>query len=219
MGQLAAFPDHYLRPIDVRLHIFVIPPSILLIFFFLGYLLVELQAQMTEVASNANPDMLTELLIAKLLEDDMRSIENTRAAEEFQFHEALNSSVLAAGRLPKKLQPQSGTNPVRQTDHDLAMDVLAAEINANKDALIAQALQHADDRNMAVSRQYAQKLAAAEKKYLLDAEFAKRLQQEFDEGEDDEQAVRDAERCRRSSVSVVGPVADMVEQRAGSRRH
>ena len=174
---------------------------------------------MTEVASNQNPDMLTELLIAKLLEEDMLSIQTMRAAEELQFHEALTSSALAAGRFPKKFQPASvsGTNAVRQTDHDFAIGVLAAEINANKDALMAQALQHAEDSNMAAGRQYAQKLAAAERKSLLDAEFAKRLQQQFDDGEDDEGAVRDAERCRRSSVPVA--VADVAEQRSWSRRN
>ena len=168
---------------------------------------------MTEVASGANSDVLTELLIAKLLEEDLLSIEDTRTAEVLQLHEALNSSALAAGRFPRKFQPMQGT-PVRQTDHDFAIDVLAAEINANKDALMAQALQHAEDSNMAASRQYAQKLAAAEKKCLLDAEFARRLQQQFDDGQDDERAMRDAERCRRSFVSVA--VSDMVEQCAWS---
>ncbi|KAM5533573.1 hypothetical protein V8D89_012789 [Ganoderma adspersum] len=170
---------------------------------------------MTEAASNPNPDMLTELLIAKLLEEDMLSIETMRAAEELQFHEALNSSALAAGHFPKKFQPASGTNAVRQTDHDFAMGVLAAEINANKDALMAQALQHAEDSNMAAGRQYAQKLAAGEKKSLLDAEFAKRLQQQFDDGQDDEGALRDAESVLGRDAIENIMAADMNEKGKG----
>ncbi|KAI1798029.1 hypothetical protein LXA43DRAFT_1106215 [Ganoderma leucocontextum] len=170
---------------------------------------------MTEVASNGNADMLTELLIAKLLEEDILSVDDTRVAEELQLHEALNSSALAAGRFPKKFQAKNGTDAVGHTDHDFAMGVLAAEINASKDALMAQALQHAEDSNMAASRQYAQKLAAAEKKCLLDAEFAKRLQQQFDDGQDDERAVRDAESVLGHDAIDNIMAADMNEKGKG----
>ena len=149
---------------------------------------------MAEVASHANADMLNELLIAKLLEDDMLALENARAAEELQFHEALSSSALASGGFPDKAKA-SAVGAVGKTDNDLVLDVLGAEINASKDALMAQALQHAEDSNMAASRQYAQKLAAAEKKCLLDAEFARRLQLQLDDGDDDDDMLDlDAER-------------------------
>ncbi|KAI0702061.1 hypothetical protein C8T65DRAFT_719286 [Cerioporus squamosus] len=145
---------------------------------------------MAEVLSTpASHDLVNELLIAKLLEEDMRELENLRAAEEFQLNETLATSALAAGRFPKK--GRSGV--LGRTDQDVVLDVFQAEINATKDALMAQALQHAEDSNMAASRQYAQKLAAAEKKSLLDAEFAKRLQQAIDDGEDNDQDMRDAE--------------------------
>ncbi|KAI0747012.1 hypothetical protein C8Q80DRAFT_812908 [Daedaleopsis nitida] len=151
---------------------------------------------MAEVAIHPNNDMLNELLIAKLLEDDMRESENTRTAEELQLKEALASSALAAGRFPRKVNGgrQSGGFIVRD-DQDVVFDILAAEINANKDAIMAQTLQHAEDSNMTASRQYAQRLAAAEKKCLLDAEFARRLQQSIDNGEDEDSDidVRDAE--------------------------
>ena len=141
---------------------------------------------MTAVASN-NPDLLSELLIAKLLEEDMQLLESTRAAEELQFNEAVNSSALAAGRFPKKLK--SGATMHK----DPVLDVFASELVAAKDALLAQSMQQAEDSNMVVSRQYAQKLAAAEKKSMLDAEFARRLQQAVDDGEDID-AMEDAER-------------------------
>ena len=149
---------------------------------------------MAEVASQLNNDMLNELLIAKLLEEDMRLLENTRAAEELQLKEALNTSALAAGRFPKRFAAKANGTP--RNNEDVVLQVLAAEVTANKDALMAQALQHSEDSNMAASRQYAQKLAAAEKKCALDAEFARRLQAAINEGHDDDDDfdMRDAER-------------------------
>ncbi|KAI0371250.1 hypothetical protein BV20DRAFT_965420 [Pilatotrama ljubarskyi] len=140
------------------------------------------------MAATANNDMLTELLIAQMLEQDMRNLEDTRTAEQLQLGEALRTTALAAGRFPKRSQLTALGN----SDQDVALELLSAEIMANKDAIIAQTLQHAEDSNIIASRQYAQKLAAAEKKCALDAEFARRLQQALDDGEDDIE-MRDAE--------------------------
>ncbi|KAI0659334.1 hypothetical protein C8Q70DRAFT_987272 [Cubamyces menziesii] len=134
---------------------------------------------MAEVAQNN--DVLTELLIARMLEDDMKELENAKAAEQLQLSEALRTSALAAGRFPKKVLPV----PLGQNDQDIALEILSAEIAANKDAIFAQALQHAEDRDLVASQQYAQRLAAAEKKNALDAEFARRLQQSIEDGEED----------------------------------
>ncbi len=49
------------------------------------------------------PTCLPGLLIAKLLKDGMHSIENMRAGEEFQFNEALNSSVLVDNAVPTSI--------------------------------------------------------------------------------------------------------------------
>ena len=125
----------------------------------------------------------------------MQLLESTRAAEELQFNEAVNSSALAAGRFPKKLK--SGATMHK----DPVLDVFASELVAAKDALLAQSMQQAEDSNMVVSRQYAQKLAAAEKKSMLDAEFARRLQQAVDDGEDID-AMEDAERSDGFSCTI-----------------
>ncbi|KAI0336752.1 hypothetical protein GY45DRAFT_1315385 [Cubamyces sp. BRFM 1775] len=134
---------------------------------------------MAEVAPN--DDVLTELLIARMLEDDMKQLEDAKAAEQLQLSEALRTSALVAGHFPKKVQPA----PLGQNDQDMALEILSAEIAASKDALFAQALQHAEDRDLVASQHYAQRLAAAEKKNALDAEFARRLQQAFEDGEED----------------------------------
>ena len=148
---------------------------------------------MAEVlAGRMNDDMLNELLIARLLEEDMVAMENMRAAEEVQLNEALATSALAAGRFPRK--GKRGAAQAGNRDADAVLDVFKAEVKANRDALMAQALQHAEESKMAASRQYAQKLAAAERKAMLDAEFAKRLQEAFDNGEELDERMLDAER-------------------------
>ncbi|RPD65724.1 hypothetical protein L226DRAFT_501257 [Lentinus tigrinus ALCF2SS1-7] len=167
---------------------------------------------MAEVLSSPqNNDLMNELLIAKLLEDDMRELENLKAAEEVQLNETLATSALAAGRFPKK--GKSGV--LGRTDHDVVLDVLQAELHANKDALMAQALQHAEDSNMVASRQYAQRLAAAEKKCLLDSEFAKRLQQIIDDGDDDDEDMRDAESILGQDEIDIIMASDMNEKGKG----
>ncbi|KAI0827131.1 hypothetical protein BC628DRAFT_1409914 [Trametes gibbosa] len=140
------------------------------------------------MAEVAGSDILSELLIAQMLEDDMRQLENARTAEEIQLSDALRSSALAAGQNPRTYQVGS---PYR-SDQDVAVESFICEVIANKDAVFAQALQHTEEKNIIASFQYAQKLAAAEKKSALDAEFAKRLQEAIDNGENDTD-MRDAE--------------------------
>ncbi|CDO75745.1 hypothetical protein BN946_scf184921.g21 [Trametes cinnabarina] len=134
---------------------------------------------MMEVAQNQ--DQLTEQLIARLLEDDLKDFDNARAAESLQMSEALRISAHASGRFPRIIK----SIDLGMSDEDLAREALAAEILASKDALIAQRLQHAEESEVTASRQYAQKLAAAEKKCALDAAFARRLQEALDNGSED----------------------------------
>ncbi|KAI8986715.1 hypothetical protein BD414DRAFT_486849 [Trametes punicea] len=137
---------------------------------------------MADVA--ANNDMLTELLITQLLEADMKDLENARAAEQLQLSEATRASA-DPSRFTEHIEPVTSG----RSDEDVVLEILSAEISESKDALIAQALQHAEESNVIASRQYAQRLAAAEKKYALDAEFARRLQEAIDVTSDDEEHI------------------------------
>ena len=63
---------------------------------------------MADVLTTPNNDLVNELLIAKLLEDDMRELESLRTAEELQLNETLadrkstrlNSSHSGESRMP-----------------------------------------------------------------------------------------------------------------------
>lgn len=99
------------------------------------------------MAEVAGSDILSELLIAQMLEDDMRQLENARTAEEIQLSDALRSSALAAGQNPRTYQVGS---PYR-SDQDVAVESFICEVIANKDAVFAQALQHTEEKNIIAS--------------------------------------------------------------------
>ena len=118
----------------------------------------------------ASVDTLSELLIAQLLEDDMRMLTDAREAERLQLTD-----------IPGKAAPQNV-----ESDEDIAFKLFMEEARLNGDAALAQALQQSTDSSAIAGQQLAQKLAAAEKKFVLDAEFARRLQERTDHDDDDD---------------------------------
>ena len=142
----------------------------------------------TEVSPQSSPDIETELLIAQLLEEDLATMKNGKAAEQLQLGLVLSGD-------PNISQPHSqkvDNDP--DTDQDVAIQMLAESARVTADAALARSLRDSFD---VASYQLAQKLAAAEKKIMLDAEFAKRLQAVVDSGEADPDApeMQDADRC------------------------
>nr|GAT58831.1 predicted protein [Mycena chlorophos] len=129
-------------------------------------------------------DALSELLIAQLIEEDLRLISATNDAERMQLDHALAASAQASGRIPKFSKPLPA-----EEDQLVALNVFAADARLTGDAAYAQKVQSQSLADM----QYAQKIAAAEKKLMLDAEFARRLQA-MDDGGEDMDAADDAER-------------------------
>ena len=132
-------------------------------------------------------DQASELLIAQLLEEDLRLVEEARQLEQAQLAQSLKDSALLSGKIPKKTLPATETD-----DMAIALTMLAADVRVGSDAAYAQTLQHSDDVASIASQQYAQRLLAAEKKVALDIEFARRLQQLEDRGEADDE-MNDAE--------------------------
>ena len=152
----------------------------------------------TEVLSPSSFDISTELLIAQLLEEDLASIEHGKVAEQLQLNLILGT--------PNTNQPHSQVvDDGPETDEDVAMRMFVESARVTGDAAYAQSLHNSLD---IASYQLAQKLAAAEKKILLDAEFAKRLQALDDAGEldTDDPEMQDADRyvaeCPMSLASI-----------------
>lgn len=137
-------------------------------------------------------DTLSELLIAQLLEEDMRFLESQREADELQLTQALADSAKGQGRIPKR----AAREPTPDFEH--AIRLMAEEARFSGDAAFAQSLQHSDDAEATANRQYAMKLAATEKKGMLDAEFARRLQEADDDVDLDDPNMKDAERLAHS---------------------
>ncbi|KAL4245496.1 hypothetical protein ABKN59_009402 [Abortiporus biennis] len=109
-------------------------------------------------------DVLSELLIAQLLAADINS---NLEFENLQFQVALADS--------------AGYPSGNGKDKEIQVEDV---VHLNSDAAFAQALQHSEESGIASSRMFAQKLAAEEKKALLDMEFAKALQEKYDNDPD-----------------------------------
>ncbi|KAJ7857297.1 hypothetical protein B0H14DRAFT_2751532 [Mycena olivaceomarginata] len=131
-------------------------------------------------------EVLSEILIAQLLEEDLRLLGSAKEAERLQLDQVFAVSARATGRIPK-FSAKTGVSTT-QDDEDLALALLAEDARVSSDAAFAQRVQASTIADV----HYAQKVAAAEKKMMLDAEFARRLQAVDDEGQDTDQ-VKDAE--------------------------
>ena len=140
----------------------------------------------TDALSPSSFDISTELLIAQLLEEDLANIEYGKAAEQLQLDIVLYDD-------PDVTRPHSQkVDDDPETDEDIAIRMLVESARVSGDTAYAQSLNSFD----AASYQLAQKLAAADKKTMLDAEFARRLQAAVDGGENtDAPDMQDVEKC------------------------
>jgi len=149
----------------------------------------------TEALLRSSLNISTELLVAKLLQEDLANIENGKVAEQLQLHLILYDD-------PDITQPQSQkVDDDPETDEDVALRMLVESARISGDAAYAQSLNSSD----VASYQLAQKLAVADKKTMLDAEFSKRLQAAVDGGEIDTDApeMQDADKCVAERPSLL----------------
>ncbi|KAF7349314.1 RBR-type E3 ubiquitin transferase [Mycena sanguinolenta] len=130
-------------------------------------------------------EVLSEILIAQLLQEDLESLSSAKQAERLQLDQVFAASARLAGRIPKFSTP---TASVAQDDGDFALAIYAEDARVSSDAALAQRVQASTLADM----HYAQRVAAAEKKLMLDSEFARRLQAVDDEGQDTDK-IQDAE--------------------------
>lgn len=124
-------------------------------------------------------DVLSELLISQLLEEDLLLLSSAKEAEKLQLDQVLAISARSKGRIPRFSNLTSSSIP--PSDSDIAFQIYAADARVTSDAAYAQSLQLSAGANIA-DMQYAQTVAAAEKKFMLDAEFARRLQAVDEQG-------------------------------------
>ncbi|KIY43295.1 hypothetical protein FISHEDRAFT_53809 [Fistulina hepatica ATCC 64428] len=129
--------------------------------------------------------MDTEMLIARLVEEDLRMLEATRAAEKMQL-----AAILSESRDGGHDEAMSPSPPL--SDTDAVVEAFANECRVNVDAIVAQSIV-GREANLAGDWQLAQKLAASEKKFALDSEFARRLHQQETDGLIDANEFKDAE--------------------------
>ena len=141
-------------------------------------------------------DISTELLIAQLLEEDLANIRHGKIAEQMQLNLILYNNT----DTPQPHSQKVDDNP--DTDEDVATRMFVESARMTGDAAYAQSLHASVD---VASYQLAQKLAAAEKKIMLDAEFSKWLQAAEDSGEigADVLNMQDADKCVAGRSSLL----------------
>lgn len=118
-------------------------------------------------------DLSSELAVLQFLEDDLRAAAD---AERIQLREILTATAPPTRSGHTAVSDQS-------FDTDLAFGISAVDAQIARDQAYAKLLE-SQDASLTVSRQYAQKIAAAEQKSRLDTEFARKLQDIIDRGED-----------------------------------
>lgn len=148
-------------------------------------------------------DHQSELLVLQLLTEDLRSVSDAEHAERINFNEALLAT--ADGDEPMDVAPDDNTN-----DASFALMLFAHEAQIAQDLAYAECLQH-EDVTTSASRQFAQKLAANERKIAIDADFAAKLQGLIDNGQDHGNAnAMDADRLAASRLYSIQSLLIMI---------
>ncbi|KAG5654567.1 hypothetical protein H0H81_000092 [Sphagnurus paluster] len=155
---------------------------------------------MTAVAD----DLLSEQLIAQLLQNDLADLESSMQAEKLQLDQVIAVSGGARGR--KSPKDSSDALAAPDTDAELALRMYISDAQLINDGEYAQAIQSQTSAADTVDWQYAQRLAANERKISLDAEFARRLQAIDDQGQDID-AIVDAESILGKDIARIDPNA------------
>lgn len=133
-----------------------------------------------DVLYYAAEDPATDALISEILYDEIQEFAFANEAEKLQLAE-----LAVVFDIPEEKQsklPLAGA----YDDIQLVLRLVAEDLRAATDFAYAEALQKASEVQVTetvTSMQFAQKLAAAEKKNLIDSEFAKKLQDLIDSGQ------------------------------------
>jgi hypothetical protein len=132
------------------------------------------------VASTFDDDLASELLIAQLLEQDIQELASGKAAENLQLGQLLGDDVKPPIVKEKIVQPSHmGT----EDDVSVALGLYASDARISSDAAYAATVHAQNSAGILADQQFAQRVAATEKKFALDIEFARRLQQLEDDGD------------------------------------
>lgn len=125
----------------------------------------------------SDEEMLSQQLIARMLDEEG----SFAAAATLQLHFALQDSNPKRKQYPGRLLDE----PPEDQDSHMAIKLMANEAWAVADSAIAQHAHNREGVQALNDRQYAMKLASADKRAQLDMEFAKALQRLVDEGQQD----------------------------------
>jgi len=126
-------------------------------------------------------DVVDGLLVAEILQRDLDDIFNANEAEKMQIEEVLAASARTARVIPNLTSVREYNETT--LDHDIALQLVAADARRVSDSAYAESLQLDQDAAFVANQQEAQRVVASDKKLMLDAAFARRLQELLDSDE------------------------------------
>jgi hypothetical protein len=101
-------------------------------------------------------DHESELVIFQLLADDLRAVSPAEDAEQIQIKEIITSTTTGT----ESVHTEVDKSP---SDEDIALGLFAVDAQIARDQAYAELLQ-SQESSFAISRQYAQRLAASERR-------------------------------------------------------
>ena len=113
---------------------------------------------MSTAIAISSVDLLSEQLIARLLENDLLSLQSFKQAESLQLEQVLATSAETHGRIIGH-----SIKMTSDADEDLAYELYVENARVSSDAAYAQAMQNEANARETRDHQYALQLAAAER--------------------------------------------------------
>lgn len=141
--------------------------------------------------SEMDIDIASQILNAELLNDELNDRLSSQYAEQLQANE-LSAVELHEGGTAATPKPEVVAPAV--DDFEMALRLSASDTRACGDAALAAKYQLHLDASYTAGRQYAQQVAAAEAKLILDAEYAKRVQAAYDDGAPEDVNMQEVDR-------------------------
>jgi hypothetical protein len=140
-------------------------------------------------------EVQNQLLIARILEEELSLRASTLKAAQIQLDEVLIGSEPGPINKINALKSTTVSTPQPIDDAEFALSLFSGDVRLTSDAAYVESLQVSEESMFSESWMYALSVAAAENKLQLDMAFAKKLQDDEDAGRGAEGVVGDIEKC------------------------
>lgn len=125
-------------------------------------------------------EIQSELLIAQLLEEELECWSSAMEAERLQLDAILTASEPEYAKTDCAISEPPP--PLEAYDSNFALAIFTSDARLTSDTAYVESLQITEESEFVTNQQFAQRVAAKEKKLALDMEFARKLQDAVNSG-------------------------------------